>query len=304
MGTWFPESTHEILKKALKEFDKTEEHLKDDINVIKDWLKTQPHLPEISSDNHITNVLLTNKFSIENTKQKLDMYYTIRHLVPEIFGIANDIQQMQAIADEVYMFPLPKRTDDGVSIEIVQIVDQHTEKFDIYRLMAYSTNNSEIRLQEDIITTEIVIIDLQNVRLGHVVKVTPVHLKKVILLIQKVYNKRIKQFHFVNCHSYCNTSLNILKQLLKPKLAARIFVHEDSTHLGKVIPKHILPVDFGGDEVSLRELHELWKKKTAEHTNRFLALSKMKTDESLRPKPLVNDDVLGYHGNFRKLDMD
>lgn len=30
----------------------------------------------------------------------------------------------------------------------------------------------------------------------------------------------------------------------------------------------------------------------------------MNVKENLRPVPLKNDAVLGYHGNFRKLDVD
>lgn len=37
---------------------------------------------------------------------------------------------------------------------------------------------------------------------------------------------------------------------------------------------------------------------------RFDRLQTMKTNESLRPEELLNDDTLGYYGNFKKLDVD
>lgn len=49
---------------------------------------------------------------------------------------------------------------------------------------------------------------------------------------------------------------------------------------------------------------ELWNTKLVEYYERFDALAKMEVNEELRPAPLENDDVLGFHGNFKKLDVD
>lgn len=37
---------------------------------------------------------------------------------------------------------------------------------------------------------------------------------------------------------------------------------------------------------------------------RLNKLETLKTDESKRPTPLVNDDILGVYGNFKKLNVD
>lgn len=103
------ENRDKLLERILSLHNKTKIDLTKDITIIKDWLNTQQHLPEIPSiylkwrftlnlksfkinncyvitgDNVITNFLTINKFSIELAKQKLDMYYSIRSLIPEIF---------------------------------------------------------------------------------------------------------------------------------------------------------------------------------------------------------------------------
>ncbi|KAG5886263.1 hypothetical protein JTB14_020826 [Gonioctena quinquepunctata] len=83
-STYF-ENISYALDKGLEVNGKTKENLREDINIIKEWVATQPHLPEIPNDLMITNFLLMNKFSIENVKQKIDMYYTMRKLFPDFF---------------------------------------------------------------------------------------------------------------------------------------------------------------------------------------------------------------------------
>lgn len=46
------------------------------------------------------------------------------------------------------------------------------------------------------------------------------------------------------------------------------------------------------------------KSKFMEHRKNFDKLKDLKVDESKRPEPLKNDDVLGFHGNFKKLSVD
>lgn len=46
------------------------------------------------------------------------------------------------------------------------------------------------------------------------------------------------------------------------------------------------------------------KAKLAEHQDRFDKLDAMRVDERLRPEKLSNDDILGYYGSFKKLDVD
>jgi hypothetical protein len=43
----------------------------------------------VAEDAKIRNFLLLNKCSVENTKQKIDMYYTIRSLLPDWYEHCN-----------------------------------------------------------------------------------------------------------------------------------------------------------------------------------------------------------------------
>ncbi|VEN43537.1 unnamed protein product [Callosobruchus maculatus] len=86
------------IEKALTTFGVTNEELQDTIQTIKSWFATQKHLPETPSDHIIMNFLFMTNFSIENAKKRLDMYYTIRDLIPELFRNKNPkLPHMQRI---------------------------------------------------------------------------------------------------------------------------------------------------------------------------------------------------------------
>lgn len=80
------EDTENDRKEILKHFNRTPESIKDDVDTIKKWIEQQPHLPKIQiGDKRIEKFLILNKMSIEKTKNKIDMYFSIRQVMPEIF---------------------------------------------------------------------------------------------------------------------------------------------------------------------------------------------------------------------------
>lgn len=84
------------------------------------------------------------------------------------------------------------------------------------------------------------------------------------------------------------------------------------------MPKEYLPRDFGGELQSIEELAGTWTdilelnvkiflalqlKCYEKHKKRFEELQTMKCDESLKPV-MVDDDLFGTYGNFKKLNID
>ncbi|XP_074030345.1 uncharacterized protein [Leptinotarsa decemlineata] len=163
-----------VLEKGLKKNGRTIEDLKKDIHIVKEWIQTQPHFPETPDDNTIVNFLFMNKFSIENVKNKFDMYYTIRTVLPEFFRNKHPLQsRMQNTMDTMFWISLPKVTDEGYRVNIFNLPQANSESFDVINCLTYSYNVFEVRLHEDYTVGEIFIYDCNNVTMGHVIKVTP-----------------------------------------------------------------------------------------------------------------------------------
>ena len=76
-----PELQLKIRNELNEDVDTRDDHLK----IIKEWLQKQPHLPKNFDDPCILTFLRGCKFSLEKTKRKLDMYFSMRTAIPEFF---------------------------------------------------------------------------------------------------------------------------------------------------------------------------------------------------------------------------
>jgi hypothetical protein len=54
------------------------------IRQMREWLKKSPHLRSRTDDQFLLSFIRGCKYSLEKTKHKLDMYYTLRFHTPEI----------------------------------------------------------------------------------------------------------------------------------------------------------------------------------------------------------------------------
>jgi len=75
----------ELLEQAKKKLNEDPKRRAADVQAIRDWLKKQPHIIANPSDQLLISFLRGCKFSLERTKEKLDMYYTMKTIVPEFF---------------------------------------------------------------------------------------------------------------------------------------------------------------------------------------------------------------------------
>jgi hypothetical protein len=182
-------------------------------------------------------------------------------------------------------------------------------------------NIYEVRLHEDRLKGDIIVFDMSTFTFADLAGLNPVLLAKQAVSFevscqnsqfshynsdnrQKVYSMRVKQIYIVNGPSYVAQLLALLKAVVNPKIFNRIEVCRDESVLKNLMPRDDLPKDYGGDGPSLEELNEMVRQKLAQYQDRFDQLDKLKVDENLRPKKLNNDEVLGFHGNFKKLNVD
>ncbi|XP_063917133.1 uncharacterized protein LOC135132851 isoform X2 [Zophobas morio] len=263
-------------------------------------MTTQPHLPEIMETKKIANFLIRNKFSVEKTKQKIDTYYTIRTLIPDLYLNSHPkSQRMQHFINTSYCCPFPKLLDDTDLLLFIK-----PSRPDFFELTAQCFNIMEYLFYETYVASTVVVYDFANLGLGDLSKVPPSASRKMVTATEKVLSFRLKALYLVNTSTITSVVLGMSKTFLKAKIFERLHVFHDVGELKKVVPVGFLPRDYGGTAPSLEELNDMLKIKFDEYEERFDKLDKLKVDESLRPEKLNNDDLLGFYGNFKKLDVD
>ncbi|XP_060533762.1 uncharacterized protein LOC132706435 [Cylas formicarius] len=295
----------EIRNQIQKEFGKTEKDAKECIEIIQKWAETQPHWPQVPSKKLIRTFLFINKFSMEKTKQRLDMYYTMRGLMPEFFNkhpLSSEMIQQSKVS---YFVPLPKPAQNHRRVIYSKITNDYgPDKFNYENYMSFAQNVLELLLYEDELLGIHFVFDCEYLKVGHIPKFNPLVLKKASIIIEKVYSNRVASVHLVNFHPFLESLLGIFKRAISPKIASRMYVHSSSDTLFDHLPRDIMPEDVGGEEMSLRVLNDMWLKKFSNYEKHFEDVITLRTNESLRPAKLVNDEILGYYGNFKALDVD
>ena len=82
-------------------------------------------------------------------------------------------------------------------------------------------------------------------------------------------------------------------------------VYESLEELCKVIPKEVLPEEYGGQGGKIEHIAAHWKSKIESYRDWFIEDEKYRTDENKRPgKPRTSESVFGLEGSFRQLAVD
>ncbi|GLV36713.1 uncharacterized protein CBL_02452 [Carabus blaptoides fortunei] len=288
-----------------KTFNRSDTEIAEDVKYLKEWFQKQPHLPENQDDVFLIAMLQRNKFSLEKTKKKLDMLYTVRTIVPDFLSDREPLNpQMQRVLDTFIYTPLPLLTDDLDRVHYFRLIKCDVELFDVPGFTKLAVNTMELRFLYDKAVTDRYIFDYTNYTMGHVVKLTPVYFKKFYAVLESAYTDRVRGIHFMNVPPVAMTIIKLLKSVLKEKIASRIYIHENIDSLHKIIPKRILPSDLGGTEKSLNEIYGNWRKFYESHNSWFLKEQTKQSNEKLRPGRPADSNMFGFEGSFRQLSLD
>lgn len=279
-----------------------------DLQHIKEWLEKQPHLPNSWDEDRIMTFLRGSKFSLEKCKRKLDMYFSMRAAVPEFFCDRDVTRpELREIMELVQIPPLPGLTPEGRRVVVMRGMNKDGPTPNVADAFKLTLMIGDVRLAEEAVGVagDVYILDASCATPQHFAKFTPSLVKKFLVCVQEAYPVKLKEVHVINVSPLVDTIVNFVKPFIKEKIRNRIFVHTDLNDLYKMVPKEMLPEEYGGNAGSINELNHAWGAKLESYGPWFKEQEAIKADENKRPgKPTNFEELFGIDGSFRQLVID
>ncbi|CRK86620.1 CLUMA_CG000457, isoform A [Clunio marinus] len=300
----------QLQKVAREQLFEDPANIQENLNAFREWIKKSPHLKSRNDDQFLVSFLRGCKYSLERAKQKLDMYYTLRTHIPELFADRDPTSEKnQTVIKLGAALPLPiTDSPDSPRLMLMRPGAFDATKFTMQDVMKISTMVMDISMQEDdnmTVAGQIGIVDLANVTLAHLIQMQPAFIKKMTMMWQDGLPIRQKGVHYINTPKSFEQVFNIIKSFMNEKMRSRVYVHSSLDSLYKVVPRRLMPSEYEGEAGSLQSLVEKWEKKLHSYRDYFVEDIKFGVDEKKRPgRPKNPDSLFGIDGTFRQLQFD
>ncbi|XP_041972353.1 uncharacterized protein LOC121728274 [Aricia agestis] len=292
-----------------REFAKNTNINREDIKQLREWLKTQPHLPE----KHVTELDLVLAYyccdrSSQLAKDVLDLNLTSRTLITAMFGHREVSQKILEAARTVTVYTLPEPDATGTCYLYGGLMRLEPKYFFFGDILQLALMIFDLwQYENGTCPWFSIIIDLKGVVWAHITRIDLMTLRQLIYYLEEGVLVKIKHIHFLNAPSFIDKFLALIKPLMKKELFEKIQVHtSDSPKAFENIPKKGLPKERGGEYMTGQEISEYTIQRLNANKKYFEVENLKRINKSLRPsgKHASIENVLGIQGSFKKLELD
>ncbi|CAH0595133.1 unnamed protein product [Chrysodeixis includens] len=276
----------------------------DEIQQIREWMKSQPHLPHIS-DEYVVLFLHSNYYKVKETKDTIECYFTLRANTPDLFTNRDPMTvKNKTIMDITHMVGLPNKTAEGYHVLLYRLSDFDYSKLNFADAVRVFCMFNDVKLSEDRLSEGyIVIFDMKGCSLGHLTRVTLPALRAFMHYIQNAHPCRLKKIHVVHTVSFINQVMCLVKPLIHSNLLNLLNFSSEGPE--SVVEKELLPEDFGGPLPPVKLLHEEQRKNMEENYKEWLTETEIfKADEKKRIKKPSKGMFASFTSSFKSLDID
>ncbi|XP_055904375.1 alpha-tocopherol transfer protein-like [Eupeodes corollae] len=299
----------ELKLKAQNELNEVENRIPEDISRIRDWIEKQPHLNARTDDQFLLSFLRGCKFSLEKTKSKIDLYYTIKTLSPQLFlNKQIDSKAMRLVKLGPFLPLLEPLGTDGSRLHIIRYSHIDFDEFSVEEIFKIHLQVLDIQLFEDdniCIGGYTIVVDMSSLSLSTILKFDFVIINKMAIFCEKAAPLRIKGVHLVNMCKEAAYIVNAVKNFMPKSIKNRFMIHSSMESVYEHIPKKYLPTDYGGENGSLENTILHWEKVFLRYKDFFEEDVKYGVNEKLRiGEKRSNESIFGLEGSFRKLEVD
>ncbi|KAG6457313.1 uncharacterized protein LOC115448102 [Manduca sexta] len=304
----YNDDTFESLRKQYN-FEKKED-MDAAIDVFEEWLKKQNHFTRKEYPReHLERLIILHKGSVERAKTHMDKLCTLKTLLPHFFehyDVRNDCASY--INDAFIHAMMSKLTPEHYRVYLckVNINGKFPPNF-IMKLYIMTIIYSEYLTSHDYCDGFVILVDLRHSNIMDIIKeINLLELRQIIAIAMEGYGLRIKGIHMLTSSSTIDMLTKIMKQMFSAKIGGRIFVHRTMESLCEVVPKDILPVEYGGTQESLESIYEKWLDvlTTKEFMEYLQVMNQARSREDLRLNDTFKEEYMSIAGTFRTLSVD
>ncbi|XP_076840323.1 alpha-tocopherol transfer protein-like [Brachyhypopomus gauderio] len=241
--------TAELVAKAREELQEKPEWRLRDVQALRDMImKEQPNLRTRLDDAFLLRFLRARKFDYDRALQLLLNYHGSRRAWPEVF---QDLKPstVKHVLDLGFLTVLPRPDPQGRYILCLRPGKWKPNDYpfvDNIRAI-YLTLEKLIQPEETQVNGIVILVDYNGVGLSQASNPGPLLSKKVVGILQDGFPIRIKAVNIINEPRIFKGIFAIIKPFLKEKMAERFVLHgSDLSSLHRVIPRSVLPEEYGG----------------------------------------------------------
>ncbi|XP_037934959.1 alpha-tocopherol transfer protein-like [Teleopsis dalmanni] len=256
------------------------------VNELQKWLKTQTHLPQGIEKILLKRFLYSMSNDLEGAKRLIELNYTLRNKYPQIFlnrdPTDESSEQLLQVADLV---PLPGLTPQKNKLLFYRLIDYDADKFDFTTSIKVFFMMADCRFSvEDeagMANGEVPIFDMAGFSLRHLTKVVFSSLRIYMKFVQEAHPVRLKEIHVLNCPSYLDKVLTVVKPFIKSEVFKLINFHlPDADTPYKFFPQDMLAEEYGGKAGKMTELKKHWVGILKEKREYMMDPNKWKIDKA------------------------
>ncbi|XP_014473999.1 PREDICTED: alpha-tocopherol transfer protein-like isoform X2 [Dinoponera quadriceps] len=292
-----------------EEFKRNPELKMSDLQMLKDWMDKQPHLPDIPIL-YLIIFLHSNYYHIEPTKSTIENFFTVRWRMPEVFYNRDPVawKELRKAFTVVALILLQQRTKENYIMIFGKLLDTNPSRYNYVETLKYLFMTCEVQnITEGTSSGQVIVFDATGFSLGHVGRMNLMLLKKILFFVQEEGAPvRLKVIHVLNAIPAAETLLNMLKPFMKANLLNIVHFHANIKSAEEFLPIEALPNEMGGKAGPLKDLVDMNIKLLEEFRPWFLQDERiLRVNESLRVgKFQAADDLFGVDGSFKKLEID